>query len=198
MSGDSAAEAAGHPGAGKPAAPDQPGKPGWEVPWPAPPSGETQRPERADLELAFATALRGTGSLMTLMTQAAADRIGINATDLNCLNILSFRGQMTAGELAKATGLTTASITGMVDRLEEAGYVTRERDPHDRRRVVVKLVLDRAMRDVASLFLPMMRAWREMAARYSDDELRFIIDYYARVEQVLREHLARLRDAQAG
>jgi len=51
---------------------------------------------------------------------------------------------------------------------------------------------------VASLFLPMMRAWREMAARYSDDELRFIVDYYARVEQVLREHLARLRDAQAG
>ena len=173
------------------------GQPGWKVPWPQTPSGDTQRPERAELEVAFATALRGTGSLMTLMTQAAADRIGINATDLNCLNVLSFRGQMTAGELAKATGLTTASITGVVDRLEEAGYVTRERDPHDRRRVVVKLVLDRAMRDVATLFLPMMRAWREMAARYSDDELRFIVDYYARVEQVLREHLARLRDTSA-
>jgi DNA-binding MarR family transcriptional regulator len=173
-------------------------QPGWEVPWPESPGDGAHRPERAELELAFATALRGTGSLMTLMTQAAADRIGINATDLNCLNILSFRGQMTAGELAKATGLTTASITGVVDRLEEAGYVTRERDPHDRRRVVVKLVLDRAMRDVATLFLPMMRAWREMAARYSDDELRFIVDYYARVEQVLREHLARLRDVPAG
>ena len=55
-----------------------------------------------------------TGSLMQLMGQAAADRIGINATDLNCLNILSFSGQMTAGELARATGLTTASITGVV------------------------------------------------------------------------------------
>ena len=60
---------------------------------------------------------------MQLMSQAAADRIGINATDLNCLNILSFSGHMTAGELARATGLTTASITGVVDRLEEAGYV---------------------------------------------------------------------------
>ena len=173
------------------------GKPGWEVPWIEPPAGGAPGSERADLELAFATALRGTGSLMTLMTQAAADRIGINATDLNCLNILSFRGQMTAGELARATGLTTASITGVVDRLEEAGYVTRERDPHDRRRVVVKLVVDRAMHDVANLFLPMMRAWREMAARYSDDELRLIVDYYARVEQVLREHLDRLRDTPA-
>ncbi len=58
---------------------------------------------------------------MQLMGQAAADRIGINATDLNCLNLLSFSGQMTAGQLAKATGLTTASITGVIDRLEEAG-----------------------------------------------------------------------------
>jgi DNA-binding MarR family transcriptional regulator len=189
MSGDPAEAAAGPHGSGQP---------GWKVPWAEDPTAETRRPERAELELAFLTALRGTGSLMTLMTQAAADRIGINATDLNCLNILSFRGHMTAGELARATGLTTASITGVVDRLEEAGYVTRERDPHDRRRVVVKLVLDRAMRDVAGLFLPMMRAWREMAARYSDDELRLIIDYYARVEQVLREHLARLRDPAAG
>ena len=166
-------------------------------PWPELATDGARPPERADLEAAFVTALRATGSLMTLITQATAERIGINGTDLNCLNILSFRGQMTAGELARATGLTTASITGVVDRLEEAGYVTRERDPHDRRRVVVKLVVDRAMHDVANLFLPMMRAWREMAARYSDDELRLMVDYYARVEQVLREHLDRLRDTAA-
>jgi len=189
MSGDPGAAATGHHGAGHP---------GWEVPWAEPPAAGTRRPERADLEVAFLSAMRQTGALMQLMTQAAADRVGINATDLQCLNILSFRGRMTAGELARATGLTTASITGVVDRLEEAGYVTRERDPHDRRRVVVKLVVDRAMHDVANLFLPMMRAWREMAARYSDDELRLIVDYYARVEQVLREHLNRLRDTPAG
>jgi hypothetical protein len=63
--------------------------------------------------------------------------------------------------------------------------------------VVVKLIVDRAMHDVANLFLPMMRSWRAMAARYSDDELRLIVDYYARVEQVLREHLDRLRDTPA-
>src|ERR1700739_3154860 len=182
---------------GDPAAGDA-GQPGWKVPWAEAPTDETQRAERAELELTFANALRGTGSLMTLMTQAAADRIGINATDLNCLNILSFRGHMTAGELARETGLTTASITGVVDRLEEAGYVTRVRDPRDRRRVVVTLVLDRGMRDVAPWSLPMMRAWRQMAARYSDDELRLIVDYYARVEQVLRQHLARLRDTADG
>jgi DNA-binding MarR family transcriptional regulator len=128
------------------------------------------------------------------MSQAAADRIGINSTDLNCLNILSFRGQMTAGELARETGLTTASITGVVDRLEEAGFVRRERDPQDRRRVVVRLVLERAVRDVASVFLPMVRDWNEMAAQYSDDELKLIVGFYDRMQQVLQKHLTRLRE----
>jgi DNA-binding MarR family transcriptional regulator len=167
---------------------------GWELPWPESPASGTGRQERAELEVAFATAMRRTGSLMQLMGQAAADRIGINNTDLNCLNILSFSGHMTAGELAKATGLTTASITGVIDRLEEAGFVRRERDPHDRRRVVVRLSLDKAVSDVASVFAPMLRDWREMARRYSDDELRLIVDFYGRVEQVFRKHLIRLRD----
>jgi DNA-binding MarR family transcriptional regulator len=167
---------------------------GWELPWPESPTSGAGPRERAELELAFATAMRRTGSLMQLMGQAAADRIGINNTDLNCLNILSFSGHMTAGELAKATGLTTASITGVVDRLEEAGFVRRERDSRDRRRVVVRLSLDKAVKDVASVFAPMLRDWREMAARYSDDELRLIVDFYGRVEQVFRKHLIRLRD----
>jgi DNA-binding MarR family transcriptional regulator len=171
----------------------QKGPGGWDVPWPESPTSGAGAPGRADLELAFATAMRRTGSLMQLMGQAAADRIGINATDLNCLNILSFSGHMTAGELARATGLTTASITGVIDRLEEAGYVSRERDPHDRRRVVVTLSLDQAMRNVASVFLPVMRDWRELATRYSDDELRVIVDFYTRMEQVFRNHLIRLR-----
>ena len=168
-------------------------QPGWETPWPESPAAGTGGQERADLEVAFAAGLRRTGALMQLMGTAAADQIGLNATDLNCLNILSFSGHMTAGELARATGLTTASITGVIDRLEEAGYVSRERDPHDRRRVVVTLSLDRAMRNVASVFLPIMRDWREMAARYSDDELRLIVDFYGRMEQVFRNHLVRLR-----
>src|SRR5712691_2781544 len=179
-----------------PVDPDPPGSAdggAWEVPWAEPFAADTEQKERALLAAAFGAAIRRTGSLMQLMGQAAADRIGINATDLNCLNILSFSGHMTAGELARATGLTTASITGVIDRLEEAGYVSRERDPHDRRRVVVTLVLDQAMRNVASVFLPVMRDWREMSARYSDDELRLIVDFYGRMEQVFRNHLVRLR-----
>ncbi|HEX4661956.1 MAG TPA: MarR family transcriptional regulator [Streptosporangiaceae bacterium] len=167
------------------------GHPRWDLPW-AEPFG-TGRPERAKLAEQFGAGVRRTGSLFQLMGQAAADRIGINATDLNCLNILSFRGEMTAGELARETGLTTASITGVTDRLEEAGFVHRERDPADRRRVVIRLVLEKGLAEVAPVFLPMVRDWQQMADRYTDDELRLIVDFYGRMEQIIRTHLARLR-----
>jgi DNA-binding MarR family transcriptional regulator len=148
---------------------------------------------RSALETAFALAIRRTGSLMQLIGQLAAEEIGINATDLNCLNILSLAGQMTAGQLADATGLTTASITGVVDRLEEAGYVRRERDARDRRRVVIHLIAAKVANDVAPVFLPMALAWREAAAHYSEAELKLILEFQARNEQLLRDHLVRLR-----
>jgi DNA-binding MarR family transcriptional regulator len=165
----------------------------WELPWAE--SFTADSPERARLAIEFAAAVRKTGSLMQLVGQFAADRVGINATDLNCLNILSFSGQMSAGDLARATGLTTASITGVLDRLEEAGYVRRERDSKDRRRVVVHLELDKALANVAPLFLPMVRDWQEkVVADYTDDQLRLIVDFYGRMEQVFRDQIVRLRE----
>jgi DNA-binding MarR family transcriptional regulator len=170
--------------------------PRWEVPWPKGMQDDSWTAERAALALDFVAAIRKTGSLMQLMMQAAADRIGINATDLNCLNILSFSGQLTAGELARATGLTTASITGVIDRLEAAGFVRRGRDSADRRRVVVHLNTDRALATIAPVFGPMLGAWQRMTNQYTDDELRLIVAFYGQVEGVIRDHLAHLRDQQ--
>lgn len=153
--------------------------------------------ERRQLTEDFVLAMRRTGSVMHLVSQAAADRIGINATDLNCLNIVALTGAMTAGELAKATGLTTASITGVLDRLEEGGFVSRERDQADRRKVIVQLNLASGLRQVAPVFAPMRTAWRAAAARYSDDELRLILAFQLEVEQLLRDQLAHLRTAQS-
>jgi DNA-binding MarR family transcriptional regulator len=168
-----------------------PGQHDWDMPWiEAIGAGP---PERKRLAAAFGEGFRKTSSLMQLLGQAAADRIGLNATDLNCLNILSFSGEMTAGELARATGLTTASITGVADRLEEAGYVRRERDLRDRRRVVIRLVLERALQDVAPAFLPLVLGWQEVVTQYSDDELRLIVEFYGQMEDVIRAHIARLR-----
>src|SRR6516225_443311 len=155
--------------------------------------GGAQDGARRQIEREFLLAMRQAGAVMQLLGTASAERIGINVTDLNCLNILALRGRMTAGELARATGLTTASITGVLDRLEEAGFVRRERDPHDRRRVIVRLDAARGMRDVAPVFIPVIAAWRNVAARYTDDELRLILGFQEQLEQIMRDRLIELR-----
>ena len=148
---------------------------------------------RAELLASYIDAARRSGALMQLLSQAAAERIGINATDLNCLNILSFSGPMTAGQLAQATGLTTASITGVIDRLEQAGFAQRERDTSDRRRVVVRLVVSAVHRDVAPAFAPMLAAWRDIAKSYTDEELALIAGFQHRVESAIRDQLTSAR-----
>ena len=150
--------------------------------------------ERQRLEAEFLLALRRNGSIMQLLGQVSAERIGINVTDLNCLNIVALTGPMTAGELARQTGLTTASITGVLDRLEEGGFVRRERDPKDRRRVIVNLNPGPGLREIGPTFGPLVKAWRAAAASYSDEELRLLLDFQRRFEDIVRDQLARLRD----
>jgi DNA-binding transcriptional ArsR family regulator len=149
--------------------------------------------ERRRLEGEFLLAMRRAGSIMQLLGQVSADRIGINATDLNCLNLVALTGHMTAGDLAKQTGLSTASITGVLDRLEEGGFVRRVRDPHDRRRVIAELADGPGLREVGSTFGPVVKAWRATAADYSDDELLLLLEFQGKVEEIMRSQLARLR-----
>ena len=150
------------------------------------------------LESEFLLAMRRGGSIMQLLGQVSADRIGINATDLNCLNLVALTGHMTAGDLAKQTGLSTASITGVLDRLEEGGFVRRVRDPHDRRRVIAELADGPGLREVGSTFGPVVKSWRATAAGYSDDELRLLLEFQGKLEEIMRSQLARLRGDDGG
>ena len=156
--------------------------------------GDVKEPEatRRRLESEFLLALRRTGSIMQLLGQVSAERIGINVTDLNCLNLLALSGHLTAGELARRSGLTTASITGVLDRLEDAGFVRRQRDAQDRRRVLVYLDATRGLRDVAPVFAPLVQAWRAVAGEYTDEQLSLILDFQRQVEQIMRDRLIEL------
>ena len=91
------------------------------------------------------------------------------------------------------TGLTTASITAVLDRLEEGGYVRRVRDPRDRRRVMVELSAGPGLSKVGRTFGPVVNAWRAAAAGYSDDELRLLLAFQGQLEEIIRDQLARLR-----
>ena len=149
--------------------------------------------ERQELEGEFLLAMRRVGSMMQLLGQRSAERIGVNATDLNCLNIVALTGRLTAGELAQQTGLTTASITAVLDRLEEGGFVRRVRDPQDRRRVMVELAAGPGLNKVGSTFAPVVKAWRDAAAGYSDEELRLLLGFQGQLEEIIRDQLARNR-----
>ena len=151
--------------------------------------------ERARMESEFLLAMRRTGSTLQLLGQLAAERIGVNATDLNCLNLVALAGPITAGELARQTGLTTASITGVLDRLEEGGFVRRERDPKDRRRVNVKLNPGPALAEIGPTFGPLVMAWRGAAASYSDDELRLLVEFQGRFLDIVATGWPRERDS---
>src|SRR6185312_5639482 len=103
-------------------------------------------------------------------------------------------GPLTAGEMARRAGLTTASMTGVIDRLEAAGFVRRTRDPADRRRVVVEFRAEEAGPTVAAVFLPLLRSWRELMDGYGERDLRLIADFLGRVEGAIDTEIHRLRD----
>ena len=79
------------------------------------------------------------GNLDDAFDNLAAERLGVNETDLHCLNIIENSGGLTAGELAAQAGLTNGAVTGVIDRLEKAGFARRVPDPADRRRVNVEV-----------------------------------------------------------
>ena len=126
---------------------------------------------------------------------ATADRLGINRTDLNCIDIIERHGGITAGELAAEAGLTTGAVTAVIDRLERAGYARRVRDDEDRRRIKVE-VTPRLERLADALYGPMMEEWPAMMNRATTEQLRLMVDFMREANEVKPRHIERLRRAE--
>jgi len=125
--------------------------------------------------------------------EAIARKLGLNATDTRCLDLISRAGEnrVTAGDLGKATGLTTGAVTGILDRLEKAGMVKRERDTNDRRKVFVRPVPE-AMRRVGPLYDKLGTAMMKLASSYQTRELELISDFLQRNLALLKEQIESL------
>ncbi len=132
-----------------------------------------------------------------LYDDAVAERMGVNRTDLRCVDTLERRGTMTAGALAEASGLTTGAVTFLLDRLERAGVIRRVRDTEDRRRVLVELVPDAALH-AYHLHKPMIADMRELARHFRMDELSTIRDFLCQARSVYELHAPLLRGAAPG
>jgi len=127
-----------------------------------------------------------------LFHQAVAERLGLNVTDHKCLDFLGREGAVTAGRLAEVSGLTTGAVTGVIDRLEKAGFVRREEDPSDRRRVLIRPAPG-AERRIAPLFASLRKKMGKVSARFSDAQLDVIADFLRSCIAVMREETHRMR-----
>lgn len=126
--------------------------------------------------------------------EAVARKLGLNATDTRCLDLIarSDGSQVTAGDLGRATGLTTGAITGIIDRLEDAGMVERLRDARDRRKVFVRPKPEAARR-MGVLYGELGKAMGKLASSYKTEELELINDFLERKLDLLKGQIAKLK-----
>ncbi|MFJ5705899.1 MarR family transcriptional regulator [Streptomyces sp. NPDC093105] len=125
---------------------------------------------------------------------AHAQALGLNVTDLACLgHVLGAAAEpLSAGDLAERANLSTGAVTGVLNRLEKAGYAHRVPDPADRRRV--RVVADpAAVVRLTELYQPFYDRLGELFARYTPEETAVIADWFTHAAEAARAHLDALR-----
>jgi DNA-binding MarR family transcriptional regulator len=134
-----------------------------------------------------------------LFHQALADMVDIHITDHRCMYFLHRYGAMPAGRLSELTGLTTAAVTGIIDRLEGAGYARRTNDPKDRRRTIVEPVRNKKLeRKLEAIFTPLHEKMHKLLSSYSDSQLAFLLDVMSKTIELTREESKKLRQGMQG
>jgi DNA-binding MarR family transcriptional regulator len=116
---------------------------------------------------------------LSLLNAQVSTRLELRESDVNCLDVISRHGPISPSGLARRTGLHPATMTGILDRLERGGWISRERDPSDRRAVLVRALRSRGA-EIFQLYKGMNAAVDEICARYSDAELELLADFLRR------------------
>ncbi|WP_437276430.1 MarR family transcriptional regulator [Sorangium sp. So ce375] len=130
-----------------------------------------------------------------LLHQAIAERLGLKGTDHKYLDVIQRAaevGPVTPGDLVQLTGLTSGGVTGVLDRLEAAGFVRRVKHPSDRRQLVIEPVAERYA-EIGVLFARFRERWTALCSRYSLAELRLICDFFEQAIALMAEEIARMQ-----
>jgi len=118
-----------------------------------------------------------------LYNQRVADQLGMHPTDMQTLHLLELMGPMTPGRLAECTGLTTGGVTVVLDRLEKAGYARRERNPDDRRSVLVHLNTAK-MDKVAEYYGSINEQLSQFLASYPKRDLETVVKFLTKINSI--------------
>src|SRR5579863_1585804 len=115
---------------------------------------------------------------VVLFHHAVAERPGLGPTDHKCLDLLRERGALAGSDLSAITGLTSGAITGVVARLEQAGYLRREPDPHDGRKQILHLALERV--HIQGVIDPLRKDIAALLENFDTHQLTAIVEFLAR------------------
>jgi DNA-binding MarR family transcriptional regulator len=145
--------------------------------------------KREEVIQAIVVKFREMSTQTIMFHQTVADILGLHITDHKSLDIIYRFGAMPAGKLGELTGLTTGAVTGIIDRLEEAGYVRRTNDPKDRRRTIIEPTANKKLeRKIEGIFIPLHERMHKLLSSYSDSELAFLLDATTEfIEQTRKE-----------
>jgi DNA-binding MarR family transcriptional regulator len=143
----------------------------------------------------FGQAMQEFQRSLDLLDQRVADKLGLNRTDLRCLELLFGPEPMSPGELAKAAHLTTGGVTTAIDRLERAGYATRVRDTVDRRRSVVQLTA-RSAAVAAEIYQPIAEEGGAHLRELDSATLGRLVEFLRFSARLQTDHAARLIEGQ--
>ena len=143
---------------------------------------------RRRLNRAIKESLRDLGAQLSLLNHGVGARLDLKATDLECLDLITRYGPLSPTALARRAGLHPATITGILDRLENGGWIDRGRDPADRRAVVVQAARGRGA-EILRLYLVdsgMNTAMDQICAHYEDNDLQLLADFLGRTADAAR------------
>ena len=149
---------------------------------------------RAELLEQLAMAGRASSVATVMFHTAVAAKQGLSASEEKALDLLERSGPLTAGELARQSGLAPASVTGLINRLEQKGFARRIQNPSDRRSILVEVDVERMYARVAPLFANWVRSLEELYAGYSDEQLEVILHFLSEAARRQREATARLTE----
>lgn len=124
------------------------------------------------------------GMRSVLFQQNMAQKIGVSHTDLKSAEILNETGPITAGELSKITGLSTGSVTALINRLEKSGYVKRERDQLDGRKVMIMPIPER-QEQIKSHYQSLSMATKELCSAYNEQDLILINQFVEEITKIM-------------
>jgi DNA-binding MarR family transcriptional regulator len=147
---------------------------------------------KKDLALQVMSGAREYSIGTVLFHQTVGQLLGVNVTDMKCLDIITLNGSASPTELAEHTGLSTGATTAMIDRLETAGLVVRRPHPTDRRGTIVGLSKE-GIRKVPAMFASLAKAMDALVSTYSENELRVLADFFAKVGVLWKEERKKLQ-----